>query len=144
MADFASTHAPHLEAQLQPGERLTGICAASQQQGLFKGRAVAIGVTDRRLLIQPLDRRGRATGDALSIAPEQVESARAGDAVTGLNTAIMSSGAAALSLRTTTGDKVKLTLMRGTGVFGGLGGGEPQRDGVEALAEWLGRLDPGV
>jgi hypothetical protein len=144
VADFASVHRPHLEALLGGGEELRGICAASQQQGMFKGRAVAIAVTDRRLLIQPLDRRGRPSGDALSITPEQVQSARAGDAVTSLNTAIVSSGAAALTLRTTNGQKLKLMLMRGTGVFGGLGGGEPQRQGVEALAEWLGRLDPGV
>jgi hypothetical protein len=144
MADFATTHAPHLEGLLEPGEQLTGVCAASQQQGMFKGRGVAVGVTDRRLLIQPLDRRGRVSGDAISIAPEQVESARAGDAVTNLNTAIVNAGAAALTLRTTNGDKLKLMLMRGNGVFGGPGGGEPQRQGVEALAEWLGRLDPGV
>jgi hypothetical protein len=101
-------------------------------------------VTDRRLLVQPLDRRGTPTGAAVSIAPDQVASARAGDAVSGLNTAIVGSGAAALTLRTTNGDKLKLTMMRGTGVLAGMGGGEPQRRGVEALAEWLGRLDPGV
>ncbi len=144
MADFASVHRPHLEALLEDGEDLRGVCAASQQQGMFKGRAVAIAVTDRRLLIQPLDRKGNPSGDPLSIAPDQVESARAGDSVTNLNTAIVSSGAAALTLRTTNGEKLKLMLMRGSGVFGGLGGGEPQRQGVEALAEWLGRLDPGV
>ena len=35
-----------------------GICSCSQQKGLFKGGAVAIGVTERRLLLAELDRRG--------------------------------------------------------------------------------------
>jgi hypothetical protein len=144
MADFASVHRPHLETLLEDGEELRGVCAASQQQGMFRGRSVAIAVTDRRLLIQPLDRRGKPSGEALSITSEQVVSARAGDTVATLNAAIVSSGAAALTLRTTSGDKVKLMMMRGTGVFGGLSGGEPQRRGAEALGEWLGRLDPGV
>jgi hypothetical protein len=28
-------------------------------------------------------------------------------------------------------------MMRGEGMFGKLGGGETQRQGIEALAEWL-------
>ncbi len=144
MADFTSSNRPHLEGLLQPGEELRAICAATQHS-TFKGRAVAIGVTDRRLLIQPLDRRGHPSGEAVSIAPDQVESARAGDAgTTSLGSAIVSSTSATLVLRTTGGDKLKLMMMNGTGVLGRLGGGDAQRQGVEALAEWLGRLDPGV
>jgi hypothetical protein len=49
----------------------------------------------------------------------------------------MSSGAVTIELRTTRGEKYKLNLMRGTGVFGKLGGGEPQRQGIEALGLWF-------
>ncbi len=144
MADFASTHRSHLETHLEEGEELRGICAATQHS-TFKGRAVAIGVTDRRLLVQPLDRRGRPSGDVISIAPEQVASARAGDAGgTNLASAIVNATSATLILRTTGGDRLKLMMMDGTGVLGRLGGGETQRQGVEALADWLGHLDPGV
>lgn len=47
-----SNYRPHLKAQLEGGEELRGICIASQQKSMFKGGAVALGVTDRRLLVQ--------------------------------------------------------------------------------------------
>ncbi len=60
-----SKYRPHLEAQLEGGEELRGVCVASQQKGM-------------------------------------------------------------------------LMLMRGEGkVLGGLGGGEAQRQGIEALAGWF-------
>jgi hypothetical protein len=144
MTDFASTHRPHLEAQLDPDERLLGVCAATQHS-TFSGKAVAIGVTDRRLLLQSLDRRGRPSGDAETIAPEEISSARAGDAG-GMSpsVAVMESSAATLVIRTTDGRKRKLTMMRGTGLLGGLGGGEGQRAGVQALADWFRGLEPGI
>lgn len=51
--------------------------------------------------------------------------------------AIMDSAAVTLKVRNTDGEKLKLTMMRGTGVFGKLGGGDTQRHGVEALATWF-------
>jgi hypothetical protein len=50
---------------------------------------------------------------------------------------IMDSAAVTLKVRTTDGEKLKLTMMRGTGAFGKLGGGETQRHGVEAVAAWF-------
>ena len=48
-----------------------------------------------------------------------------------------------IEIRTTDGEKLKLMLMRGQGrVLRGLGGGEPQRPGLEALAGWLSGIDP--
>ncbi len=57
-------YADHLASLLEAGEELTGVCAASEQQGMFKGRGVVLAVTDRRLLVVGLDRRGRPDGDA--------------------------------------------------------------------------------
>jgi hypothetical protein len=45
LADFDSKHRPQLQGLLEPGEKLEGICAASRQQGPFKGGAVAIGAS---------------------------------------------------------------------------------------------------
>ena len=136
-----SKYRPGLESQLESGEELRGICIASQQKGLFKGGAALIGTTGRRLLVQPLDRRGEPDGPPQSIAPEQIASAKAGPAGGGwinVDTAILDHAAVRLEVRTTDGEKLKLMLMRGEGkILGGLGGGETQRRGLEALAEWF-------
>ena len=125
MADLDSKYRPSLTAQLDDGEELTGVCVASQQKSMFKGGAVAIGVTDRRLLIQPLTRRGAPGGAAKSIAAEQIASAKAGGAGGGwytVTTGILDYAAVRLEIETTDGEKLKLMLMRG---------------GAEPLAEWF-------
>jgi hypothetical protein len=108
---------------------------------MFKGGAVAIGVTDRRLLIQPLNRRGDPDGAADSIVPEQVASAKAGGAGGGwwsVTTGILDHAAIRLEIKKADGEKLKVMLMRGEGkLLGGLGGGEAQRQGLEALAGWF-------
>lgn len=141
MADLDSKYRPVLTDQLDDAEGLRGVCVASQQKSMFKGGAVAIGVTDRRLLIQPLDRRGEPDGPAQSIVAEQVASAKAGGAGGGwwsVTTGILDHAAVRLEIKTTDGGKLKVMLMRGEGkLLGKLGGGEPQRLGLDALAEWF-------
>ena len=141
MPDFASAVQPALEGALEPGETLEGICAAAQQS-TFKGRSLALGVTDRRLLLAPQDRRGGPTGEVISIGPEEITSAKAAGAGGGwasIGPAILDSAAVTLELRTDR-EKYKLNLMKGTGMFGKLGGGDAQREGVEALAAWFQRF----
>jgi hypothetical protein len=146
VADLESKYRPILEGQLERGEELRGLCIASQQKGMFKGGAALIGTTDRRLLFQPLDRRGNPDGPPQSIAPHQIASAKAGPAGGGwinVDTAILDHAAVRLQIQTTDGEKLKLMLMRGEGkLLGGLGGGEAQRQGLEALAGWFSRLPP--
>jgi hypothetical protein len=146
MADLDSKYRPVLEAQLDAGEELRGVCVASQQKSMFKGGAVAIGVTEQRLLVQPLDRRGDPDGTTESITPDQVASAKAGGAGGGwwsVTTGILDHAAVRLEIKTIDGDKLKLMLMRGEGkLLGKLGGGEAQRGGLEALADWFSRLPP--
>jgi hypothetical protein len=142
MADFASVMRPHLEDALDSDKTLEGVCAAAQQSA-FKGRSLALGVTDRRLLLIPLDRRGRPTDEVISIRPEEIASAKAQGAGGGwasVELAVMESAAVTLQIKTTGGEKYKLNLMRGTGIFGKLGGGEEQRAGIEALARWFERF----
>ncbi len=145
MADLDSKYRPGLEVNLEGGEELRGLCIASQQKGMFKGGSAVIGTTYRRLLFQPLDRRGDPDGPVQSILPEQIASAKAGPAGGGwinVDTAILDHAAVRLQIRTTDGGKLKLMLMRGEGkLLGGLGGGETQRQGLDALAEWFRAID---
>ncbi len=139
--DFTETVRPHLDALLEPGEALLGVVAATVQK-TFSGGLFALGVTDRRLLLVPLGRKLEPKGDARSIAPGDLVSADLDGAGGGWWTApaaILSSSASALTLRTVDGQKTKLMMMKGTGLLGGLGGGESQSQGVTALAEWMGR-----
>jgi hypothetical protein len=143
--DADSKYRPHLEAQLEGGEELRGVCVASQQKSMFKGGAVALGVTDRRLMVQPLDRRGDPDGPVDSIAPDQVASAKAGGAGGGwwsVTTGILDHAAVRLEVKKKDGEKLKVMLMRGEGkLLGKLGGGEAQRQGLEALAGWFRAFD---
>ena len=107
---------------------------------MFKGRQVAIGITDRRLLVQGMNRRFEPDGDLTSLPPEAIADASAEGAGGGwadIGSSIMERAAVTLKLRTTDGEKLKLTMMRGTGPLGGLGGGEDQRAGLEAVGAWF-------
>lgn len=141
MADnFQSRVQPLIEGLLEPGETLTGICAATQQSA-FRGNLVALAVTDRRLLIQPVGRRFEAKGESLSLLPEEIAAAKAEGAGGGwanVAPSVMEGVAVTLKLRTTGGEKRKLHMMRGgEGMLGKLGGGEDQQRGIEALARFF-------
>ena len=130
-----------VEQLLADGERLEGVCVATQV-GLFKGRMVVLAATDRRLLVQGMTRRVKPDGAPVSIVPDQLASASAEGAGGGwadLGAAVMDRNAVTLKLRTAAGEKLKLMLMRGTGPLGRLGGGETQRNGVEAVGRFFER-----
>ena len=108
---------------------------------MFKGRQVGIGVTDRRLIVQGANRRFEPDGEPISLPPERIASASAEGAGGGwvnIGAAIMDGAAVTVKLHTTDGEKLKLMMMHGSGPLGGLGGGEDQRAGVEALGAWFG------
>lgn len=44
-----------------PGEELLGVAAVNWQRSVFKQTACALGVTGGKLILQPLDRKGRAS-----------------------------------------------------------------------------------
>jgi hypothetical protein len=140
VADLGSRLEPVIEALLEPGEELRGTCVASEV-GMLRGRQVAIGVTDRRLLVQGMDRKFSPKGEPISLPPERIADASAEGASGGwvtLGSAFMDRAAVTLRLRTVDGQKLKLMLMRAEGPLKGLGGGETQRRGVEALGSWFG------
>ena len=131
-----------LTPALAEGERLIGACVASEQKGWVGGRMVAIGITEGRLIVQGANRRWESDGDPISLPPEAIAAAKAEGAGGGwaeFGAAIMDKLAVKLQIRTTAGEKLKFSLMRATGPgpLGGLGGGETQRQGVEALAAFF-------
>jgi hypothetical protein len=132
VSTFHDTARPHVEAVLEQGEELRGF--------------VALAATDRRLIILPLNRRIEPGGKPISITPETLAGAKAegaGGWGAEPTAAIMDRSAAELKIKTTDGEKLKLMMMRGEGPgpLAGLGGGEDQRQGLEAvaanLAKWL-------
>jgi hypothetical protein len=128
-----------LAPSLAADEELLGACVATQV-GIFRGRQVAIGVTADRLLVQGMNRKFEPDGPPISLDPGRLASAKAEGAGGGwpeFGAAIMDGVAVTLKLRTVDGEKLKLMMMRGTGPLGGLGGGEDQREGVEALGGWF-------
>jgi hypothetical protein len=146
VADFAEVVRPVLEPQLEPGETILGIVAATHQK-TFSGGLFGIAVTDRRLLLQPLDRRFQQKGPSISIAPGSLASVRLGGSrLSGGGVIETSDIVDALSetvrLETTGGHKFKLMMMTGDGMLGRLGGGESQREGVRVFLEWLDRNPP--
>jgi hypothetical protein len=139
MADLDSKLRAAVEPLLEPGEELRGVCVATQQS-MFKGRQVAIGVSERRLLIQGMNRKFEPDGEPILLPPEGIADASVDGAGGGwmeVGAAILDQAAITLKLRTSEGEKLKLTMMRGSGPLGGLGGGETQRQGVEALGAWF-------
>jgi hypothetical protein len=139
VVDLGSKLRPVAEALLTQGEGLRGVCVATQV-GMFKGQQVLLAVTDGRLLVQGMNRKFEPVGDAISLPPERIADASAEGAGGGwmnVGLAIMDGAAVTLKVRTTDGEQLKLTMMRGTGLFGKLGGGDTQRQGVEAVAAWF-------
>lgn len=140
MAELGDKLRTALAPALEPGEELRGVCVATQQS-MFKGRMVAIGVTDARLILQGVSRKWEPDGEPISLPPERIADAAVDGAGGGwpqISAAIMDQAAITLKLKTTDGEKLKLMMMRGTGPLGGLGGGEEQRSGLEALGAWFG------
>jgi hypothetical protein len=86
-----------------------------------------------------MNRKFEPVGDAISLPPERIAVASAEGAGGGwvnIGLAIMHAAAVTLKVRITDGEKLKLTMMRGNGVFGKLGG-DAQRQGVDAVAAWF-------
>ena len=140
MADLESKLRPVAESLLAPGEALLGTCVATQQK-TFKGWMVAIVVTPDRLVVQKMTRKFAAEGEPLSLTRDRI--AKAGASAGGgmgadSSSIVLDQVASMLVIETTDGEKLKLRMMDGgSGMFGSLGGGQVQEDGVRALANWL-------
>ena len=102
MADLDAKLRAAVEPLLEPGEELRGVCVATQQS-MFKGRQVAIGVSDRRLLVQGMNRRFAPDGEPVLLPPERIADASVDGAGGGwfeVGSAILDQVAITLKLRT--------------------------------------------
>jgi hypothetical protein len=139
MADLGEKLRPVVEALLEPGEELRGLCIGAES-GMLRGRQVAVGTTDRRLIVQGMNRKFAADGEPTLLTPDRIADVSVDGAGGGwieVGPAILDATAVTLKLRTVDGEKLKINMMKGTGLLGGLGGGEVQREGLEALATWF-------
>ncbi len=145
MSEFHDRVSTAIAGVLEPGESLEGVVAATQRK-TFSGRTVAVAVTDRRLVVQPLTRRLVPDGDPVSITPDALRAASAvvsGDEWWSTHIPVTDE-ALTVRLTTTDGTKLTLDLMRGgDGLLGRLGGGEAQEAGVTAFAAWMQRATGG-
>ncbi|MBM3659014.1 MAG: hypothetical protein FJW95_05860 [Actinobacteria bacterium] len=134
---FASLVTPLLTVHLEPGETLRGVVASTYQK-TFSGWMVAIGVTERRLILLGLDRKWQPKGPPQIVSdPEALATAEldgAGDGWWTTAAAIADWHSLILRVRTDDGEKTKLTMTRG-GMK--LMGGAEQEQGVAALAARL-------
>jgi hypothetical protein len=141
VADIGERLGPVVEGLLEPGEILEGMCVGSRS-AMMSSKFVVIAVTDRRLIVQETDRKQRPKGDPVSIPPDQLGGV-SGGRFWGEGTAgIMNATSIKLTVKTTSGEKLKLMMGKGSGPLGGLMGGETQEQGVEALTAWLDRNSP--
>lgn len=143
--DFHTQVRSRVEQLLGPGENLEGVCAATQQSS-FRGGMVALAVTDRRLLVQPLDRHAEPKGDAVSIPPDELATFDAvglGGEWYNAEPSMLENTALTVRVKTTRGQKLKLQMMRGgDGLLGRLGGGGAQQAGIASLATWIRQNHP--
>ena len=142
MADIRETIGPVVDAILQPGETLEGMCVGSQS-GFMSSKFVVIAVTDRRLIVQETDRKQRPKGEPVSVPADRLASASSGRFSGDGTAGIMNATSQKLTVKTTDGEKLKLMMAKGGGPLGGLMGGETQAQGVQALNAWLQRNSGG-
>lgn len=135
----------HLDSLLEPGETLLASSAASWQKSMFSQGVVCLATTDRRLIIQTLDRKGNIKdGQVVSLTPDDIESSKvggAGGAWDDPSAVIMASSTIKLKIKTTSGQKYKFMLLHGGGIMGAMGGGASQKNGVESLLAFLGKSE---
>jgi hypothetical protein len=144
VADIGEKLRPVLEPLLEEGEALEGLCVGSQS-GFMSSKFVVIGVTPTRLIVQQTDRKQRPKGEPTIVdATELAGSRESGFGVNLVTSSIMEKTSIKLSVKTASGDRLKLMIGRGgDGMLGNLMGGPTQEEGVGALQAWLQRNAPG-
>ena len=143
VADIGEKLRPALEPSLEDGEALVGMCVGSQS-GFMSSKFVVIGVTGRRLIVQETDRKQRPKGEPTIVAAADLAGAReSGFGVNLVTSSIMEKTSIKLTIKTASGEKLKLMIGRGgDGMLGSLMGGPTQAEGVDALQAWLERNAP--
>ena len=133
-----SKYGERFRSLLEAGEEIRGICVGSWQKSYFSTKVVAIGVTDRRVIIQLLDRRGRFRDDApISVFADDLTKRKvgAGAGFSDVGAGLLNNSTMTVKLATGSGEKYKLQLTNGQGLLGAFSG-PSQREGADALVEF--------
>ena len=142
VADIEEKLRPVLEPLLEEGETLEGMVVGSQS-GFMSSKFVVIGVTPTRLIVQETDRKQNAKGEPTIVAAGDLAGSKKGGFGAGdLQSSIMNATSIKLTVKTASGQKLKLMMAKGGGMLGKLAGGQTQEDGVKALQAWLERNAP--
>ena len=133
--DPAVKYGDDLRSLLETGEELRGVSVGSWQKNYFSTAVVLLGVTDRRVVIKTLDRRGRLKDEPeISVYADDIAKAGVGGGgAFGSTAGLVDSSSITVKLKTHAGEKYKLSLMNGEGLLGAFSG-PSQRVGAEALA----------
>ena len=139
MGDIKEKLWPALEPLLEEGETLEGMVVGSQS-GFMSSKFVVIGVTPTRLIVQETDRKQNPKGEPTIVAAGELASSRQGGFGMGdVTDSIMNATSIKITVKTASGEKLKLMMAKGGGPLGKLMGGETQQQGVRALQAWLER-----
>lgn len=135
MSDKQAEAADRLRAVIAPnvptGETLVG-CVHATRRSTFSAKLYALGVTDRHLLIQEVDRKWQPAGAPVVVAPQEVAVGNIfGEGAT------LSLGSKDQEIRfTAAGQDYKLMVLGGTLMENALAGTD-QVDGLQALVAFL-------
>jgi hypothetical protein len=125
---------------LFPGEELLGSCVATQTS-MFKGTMSALLIAPTRIVIVNLNRKFEPKSAPVSLTADQIVSAKAGPGGGdwwSAGSIVLDATSHRLDIKASDGRKFTLLMMTGKGrMFGELGGGETQLQGVQALGQWF-------
>jgi hypothetical protein len=142
MADLKEKLWPALEPLLEEGETLEGMVVGSRS-GFMSSKFVVIGVTPTRLIVQETDRKQNPKGEPTIVGSHELAGAKKGGFGYGdISDSIMNATSIKLTVKTASGEKLKLMMAKGGGPLGKLMGGQTQEEGVKALQAWLERNKP--
>jgi hypothetical protein len=117
-----------------PGDTLQGVALANRQS-TFSAKLYAIAVTDRHLILQPLDRKLAPSGAAVVVRPDELEVGNVFQEGAGLG----GLGQKGQEIRfTARGEKYKLMALGGNMIENALAS-DGQLTGLGAVAEFLRR-----
>jgi hypothetical protein len=139
VADIKEKLWPAIEPLLEEGETVEGICVGSRS-GFMSSKFVVIAVTPNRLIVQETDRKQNPKGEPTIVATHELAGSRkSGFGFGDVQDSIMNATSIKLTVKTASGEKLKLMMAKGGGMLGKLMGGETQEEGVKALQAWLKR-----
>ncbi len=139
MADIKEKLWPAIAPLLEEGETLEGMVVGSRS-GFMSSKFVVIGVTPNRLIVQETDRKQNPKGEPTIVAAGELAGSRQGGFGMGdVTDSIMNATSIKITVKTASGEKLKLMMAKGGGPLGKLMGGQTQQEGVQALQAWLER-----